>query len=324
MAALPYVVAFVLALLATLATTPLVAVLARRLGAMDRPDERKVHSVPTPRWGGLGVYVSLLLSVGLVLGLFPSVRAGLTPRLWDNLTGMLAGATLMVALGMADDRWGLPARWKLAGQILVAAVMLAFGIRIEYLSNPFNGLLVLSFGTSVLVTVFWLVGITNAMNLLDGLDGLLAGVSLISAVVFLVVSALQGQWLVVLVMAALAGSCLGFLRYNFNPAQIFMGDSGSLLLGLWFSGWAVIGMLKSTTALALAIPICIMGLPILDTSLAIIRRSLARRSIFSPDKEHLHHRLLGLGLSQRQTVVLIYFINVLFGLMGLALAVAVK
>jgi len=174
------------------------------------------------------------------------------------------------------------------------------------------------------LTLFWIVGITNALNLLDGLDGLLAGVALTTALVFLGVSLLKGQVVVALVMATLAGCALGFLRYNFNPAQIFMGDTGSLFFGVMFAGWSVVGLLKSTATLALIVPVCLMGVPILDTSMAIVRRSLSGRPIFQPDKEHLHHRLLGLGLTQRQVVAVIYFINILFGLAGLVLALAVK
>ncbi|MBI3926282.1 MAG: undecaprenyl/decaprenyl-phosphate alpha-N-acetylglucosaminyl 1-phosphate transferase [Armatimonadetes bacterium] len=320
MDATPFLAAFSLAFLFTLLLTPLVKRLATRAGALDRPNARKVHKVPTPLWGGLGVFIAFVVALAGVLLWFDAFTASLGPKLWKNLLGMIVGGALIVMLGMIDDRFGMPAKVKLLGQLAIAAVMVSFGIRIDYFSTPFTGPVNLQVWQAVAVTMFWIVGITNAINLLDGLDGLVAGVALGSAAIFLVVAGLNGQWLVVLVMAALAGCALGFLKYNFNPAQIFMGDTGSLFLGLMFAGWSVIGLLKTTATLALAVPVLIMGVPILDTSFAILRRWLAHRPIFQPDKGHLHHRLLGLGLSQRQAVVLIYVINVMFGLAGLALA----
>lgn len=319
----PYVWAFGLGFVLTLALTPAVQAMARRAGAMDKPDPRKVHKVPIPLWGGLGVFLACVGAMALVL--WP-LRESLTERMLNHLLGMLIGGSMIVAVGMVDDRFGMKATVKLALQILVACIMISFGIRIDYLSIPFHGLIFLEPWQAFGLTMFWIVGITNAINLLDGLDGLLSGVSLISAVIFAVVASAsgQGQWVTVLVMATLAGCALGFLRYNFNPAQIFLGDTGSLFFGLMFAGFSVIGTLKVTAAFALAIPVCILAVPILDTSFAIVRRSLARRPIFQPDKGHLHHRLLGLGLSQRQAVMWIYFINILFGLAGLAIAYAAK
>ncbi|MEW6279175.1 MAG: MraY family glycosyltransferase [Candidatus Eremiobacterota bacterium] len=318
-----YLWAFGLGFVLTLILTPLVQALARRAGALDKPNPRKVHKVPIPLWGGLGVFLACVSAVALAL--WP-LRESLTLKMVWQLAGMLGGGFLIVLVGMVDDRFGMKATVKLACQIVVASLMIGCGIRIDYLSIPFYGGVFLEPWQAVSLTMFWIVGITNAINLLDGLDGLLSGVALISAVIFAVVALLngQGQWMVVLVMSALAGCALGFLRYNFNPAQIFLGDTGSLFFGLMFAGFSVIGTLKVTATFALAIPVCIMGVPILDTAFAILRRSLARRPIFQPDKEHLHHRLLGLGLSQRQAVMWIYFINILFGLAGLAIAYAAK
>lgn len=316
----PFVAAFALAFVFTLLLTPLVKVLATRAGALDRPDARKVHKVPTPLWGGLGVFVAFVCAVGGVLLWFSAFRESLGDRLMWNLCGMVVGGALIVVLGMIDDRYGMPAKVKLLGQLAIAAIMIGFGIRIDNFSTPVTGMIFLETWQAAALTMFWLVGITNAINLLDGLDGLVAGVALGSALIFLLVAGLNGQWLAVLAMAALAGCALGFLKYNFNPAQIFMGDTGSLFLGLMFAGWSIIGLLKTTATLALTIPILIMGVPILDTSFAIVRRGLKRRPIFQADKGHFHHRLLGMGLSQRQAVVLIYVINVMFGLAGLAVA----
>ena len=207
------------------------------------------------------------------------------------------------------------------GQIGAAAVMI-YGIRIDISTS--SGVVYLYDWQSFLLTAFWIVGLTNAINLLDGLDGLVAGVALGSSSVFMVVASVHHQWLTVLVMACIAGAALGFLRYNFNPASIFMGDTGSSLIKAELCRLVYRGLLKVTVSLALAIPILVMAVPIFDTAFAIIRRFAARRPIFSPDKEHLHHKLLGWGLSQKQAVVFIYAINLMFGLAGLALAYAVR
>ena len=233
---------------------------------------------------------------------------------------MLIASAMMLVIGMIDDRYNMPAKVKLFGQIATAAVMMKHGIRIEYLSVPGSEILYLYDWQSYALTGLWIVGITNAINLLDGLDGLVAGVTMGSSLVFSVVSVFHGQWLVAVVMAAIAGAALGFLKYNFNPASIFIGDTGALVLGLNFAGWSTVGCLKTTVSLALAIPILVMAVPIFDTCFAIVRRAANQRPIFSPDKEHLHHRLLATGLSQKQTVVCIYAINMAFGLAGIALA----
>ncbi|MBX3168090.1 MAG: undecaprenyl/decaprenyl-phosphate alpha-N-acetylglucosaminyl 1-phosphate transferase [Candidatus Eremiobacteraeota bacterium] len=315
-------VAFTLGCLGTLGITPLVKRIATAAGAIDRPNARKVHKVPTPLWGGLGVFLSLSVAILATLKIF-SADIAMTATNWSNLTGMLLGSLMIVLTGMWDDRYNMPAKVKLICQIGTALVMCKFGIRIGFVTGLGSDYFFFSEWQEWVLTIFWIVGITNAINLLDGLDGLVAGVALGSSLVFGFVSALQGQWMVMLVMAAIAGCCLGFLRYNFNPATIFMGDTGSLLLGLNFAGWSIVGAIKVTLSLTLVIPILIMAVPIFDTAFAIVRRGLARRPIFSPDKEHLHHRLLGLGMSQRQAVVLIYGINMAFGLAGLALAYVV-
>lgn len=312
--------AFVLACLGTLLLTPLVKKLARACGAMDKPNARKVHKVPTPLWGGVGVFVAAVGAVGLTLQFSPEASAAVSAKQWIHLQGMLIASTMMLTIGMLDDRFNMPAKVKLTGQILTAAVMMKHGIRIEYLSAPGSEVLYLYDWQSYLLTGFWIVGITNAINLLDGLDGLVAGVSMGSSLIFAIVSVFHGHWLVAIVMASIAGAALGFLRYNFNPASVFMGDTGALVLGLNFAGWSVVGCLKTTVSFALAIPILVMAVPIFDTLFAIVRRAANSRPIFSPDKEHLHHRLLATGMSQRQTVVCIYAINLAFGMAGIAIA----
>ncbi len=312
-------VAFLLGFLYTLLLVPLVKRLALRFGALDKPNARKVHHVPIPLWGGLGVFGGYLLAMATVIALSPSFRQALTTVTRSQLLGMTIGGLLIVIVGLIDDRFGMPAKVKFACQLLIGLVMFYFGIRIDYLTVPFYGVVFLNSFESIAVTLFWIAGITNALNLIDGLDGLLAGVSLTVASVFFVVSLMKGQFVIVLVMACLAGCSIGFLRYNFNPAQIFMGDTGSLFFGLMFAGWSIIGLLKSTATFAFLMPIFLMAVPIFDTTFAILRRLWNHKPIFQADKGHLHHRLMGLGFNQRQVVLIIYAINTAFGLCGLAL-----
>ena len=313
------IAAFVLGILYTLLLVPLVKRLAVACRALDKPNARKVHKDPIPLGGGLGIAGGYFLAMATVIALSSAFRQAVTETMVSQLIGMSLGGFLILIVGMIDDRYGMPAKVKLACQLVVGGIMFYFGIKIDYLTVPFYGVVFLETWQSAALTLFWIAGITNALNLLDGLDGLLAGVSLTVASVFCVVSLLKGQFVIVLAMACLAGCSLGFLRYNFNPAQIFMGDTGSLFFGLMFAGWSIVGLLKSTATFAFLLPIFLMAVPIFDTTFAIVRRLWAHQPIFKPDKGHLHHRLLGLGLSQRQVVLIIYAINTLFGLCGLAL-----
>lgn len=341
----PYIVVWLIGVVLTALLCPVAYRLATRMGVLDQPDARKVHSDPIPRWGGVAIFMSFYLTVGIALWF--SMGGSVTPvaRFVGGVTGALSGAgdqlpsdqsarsmliglllggSLMVLLGMIDDVLGLPAKIKLLGQIVVAGVFVYFGIQISFLSHFQHGVVYLPDWTARALTVFWIIGLTNAINLLDGLDGLLAGVSGISAAFLCVVSLMKGQVMVALMLAALSGSALGFLRYNFNPARMFMGDTGSLFLGCMFACLSIMGALKLSATLALLVPIFIMGLPIADTAWAIIRRAANRRPIFQADKEHLHHRLLGLGLSQRQVVAVIWMINGMLGLLGVILAYTVR
>lgn len=313
-----FVAAFAAGFALTLLLVPPAKRLAVAMGALDKPNARKVHKAPIPLWGGLGVFGGFVLSFASILYFLP-FREMLTERSVMQALGMIAAGTAMVITGMIDDRFGMPAKVKLLCQLVTGAMMYWFGIRIEYLTIPFYGVVFLAPWQGFGITLFWIAGITNALNLLDGLDGLLAGVSMTTALVFLAVSIIKGQPLVGVAMACVAGCALGFLRYNFNPAQIFMGDTGSLFFGMMFAGWSIIGLFKSTATVALFIPVLLMAVPIFDTSFAIVRRFLAGRPIFSPDKGHLHHRLLNKGLTQKQAVLVIYAINTFFGLLGLAL-----
>lgn len=307
----------------TLWATPKVRNLAIRCGALDKPDARKIHSTPMPLWGGLGV--SLSATIAFLLALLSSGLA-LSPRQISGTIAVVICSLLIVGVGMIDDRFGMGAKTKLMAQIGLSLILVGAGVRIDFFSLPMmDGVVYMQEWQCVALSMLWIVGVTNAVNLLDGLDGLVAGVACGSATILAVVAALNGQWLPVLAMAALAGAALGFLRFNFNPAQIFMGDTGSLFLGLMFASWSLLGYLKTTATVTLTVPILlVMAVPLLDTSFAIVRRGLARQPIFKPDKGHLHHRLLSTGMSQKQAVVTIYAINTAFGLAGLALACAVK
>ena len=310
---------FLTGFIATLAFVPLAKKLAIRCAALDKPNARKVHVTPIPLWGGLGIFFGFMLTMALALHFIDAAHNAITARTLMHLKGLSWASLGIVIVGLIDDRWGMPAKVKLACQLVLGAVLIAYDVKIDYHTLPHFGVVRFPDWLTWGITLFWIAGITNALNLLDGLDGLLAGVSLTTAIVFLVVSLMTGQVIAAVVMACLSGCMLGFLRYNFNPAQIFMGDTGSLFLGLTFASWSIIGLLKSTATFAFAVPVFMMAVPIFDTAAAIIRRMLAGRPIFQADKEHLHHRLLRMGYTQRQVVLLIYGINTAFGVIGLAL-----
>lgn len=304
-----YVVAFTVALATSYFLTPHVKRFAIRAGALDTPDARKVHTEPIPRMGGLAIYAGFLLAV------LASVHIN------RELFGIVLGGTVVLAVGIIDDLKPLPARTKLLGQIVAACVPILFGIRIEWLTNPFGGMIFLDYW-SIPLTVLWIVGLTNTVNLIDGLDGLAAGVSTIASVTIMLVAAQQNFWTVAILTAALAGSALGFLQHNFNPAKIFMGDTGSMFLGYTLAAVSALGTVKSAATIALVVPIVALGLPIMDTAFAIIRRFNSGKPIFKPDKGHLHHRLLAMGLSQKQVVLLMYVISACLGVSAILLTEA--
>ncbi|MGI6286440.1 putative undecaprenyl-phosphate N-acetylglucosaminyl 1-phosphate transferase [Moorella humiferrea] len=295
-----HVLALILAGAVSFGLTPLLCRLAPRLGAVDKPDARKIHRGLMPRLGGVAIYAGFVAAF-CFLGYRES-----------EYTGLFLGGTLIMLVGLVDDIKNISPRLKLLGQIAAAALLVAFGVRVEFLTNPFDGLLMLG-KLAVPVTIFWIVGVTNALNLVDGLDGLAAGTSFIAAVTIAVVAWLNGEGEVALLSLALAASVLGFLPFNFHPARTFMGDCGSMFLGFNLASLAVIGLTKSATVISLFIPVVILGLPILDTFLAIVRRLYNHRPIFAPDKGHLHHCLLAQGLTQRQAVAVIYLVNACLG-----------
>ena len=306
--------AFLTALTVSLIVMPAVILLAEKTDAMDAPNARKVHKKPIPRIGGLGIYAGFMAAI-----IFVAIKFGLDGESLKETVGLLVSGSLIVALGLVDDYKNLPAKIKLLGQICAAAVLvLGFDVRIDFVTDPFGCYFYLEW-FAIPATMFWLVGLTNTVNLIDGLDGLAAGVAAIASFTIMLIALEQNFVLVAVMTSALAGAAVGFLKYNFHPAKIFMGDTGSMFLGFMLAGISVTGAVKSVAAIALVVPIFALGLPILDTTFAIVRRMRGGVPIFKPDKGHLHHRLLSVGFTQRQAVLLMYVISALFGLSAIAL-----
>ncbi len=292
-------------------TTPVVRRLAFKIGAVDVPkDNRRMHKDPIPRMGGLAIFMGFLFSSLLFLPITP------------QFSGMMLGAVVIVILGIFDDIYALPAKPKLAVQIVAALCAVLHGNEISVLSNPnifstepyWNlGVLAIPF------TVIWIIAITNAVNLIDGLDGLACGVSTISSMTMLVIALTVSESHVAILMGALVGACLGFLPYNLNPAKIFMGDTGSTFLGFVLAVASIQGLFKLSAIVSFAVPFLILGLPIFDTCFAILRRLATGRSPMSPDREHIHHRLIDMGFSQKQAVATLYIISAILGLSAVIL-----
>ena len=303
--------ALVLAGMVAFASTPLVKALSVKMGAVDVPkDSRRMHNHPIPRMGGLAIFFGFVVSMLLFVPLSTEKK------------GMLLGAVIIVVLGILDDKYALPAVPKFVVQIAAALIAVAAGNRIDVLSNPniFSANPVWQLGwLAYPVTVIWIVAITNSVNFIDGLDGLACGVSTISAATMLVIALLVSEQDVAVMMAALAGACIGFLPYNFNPAKIFMGDTGSTFLGFVMATVSVNGMFKQYTIISFAVPFLMLGLPIFDECFAVIRRLSRGQSPMAPDRGHVHHRLIDMGFSQKQAVGVLYVISAILGLSAVVL-----
>ena len=299
---------FVLAAIAvaiSAAATPLVRKIALKLDVIDLPKgKRKIHNKPIPLLGGLAIYFSFVIVMILKSG-----------SLSQHETGILIGATIIVIGGIIDDTFELRPRYKLIFQISAAVVLIFFGVEISSVTNPLpGGYDYWNVGwMTVPLTILWVIGITNALNLIDGLDGLAAGVALISSVTIFIIAVLNNRLDAAVLTAILSGAILGFLPYNFNPAIIFMGDTGAQLLGFLLAAISIEGTIKSAAAFAIAVPILALGIPIYDTLFAVIRRKMNGKPIMQADKGHLHHRLMDMGLSQRQTVLIMYLISAILG-----------
>lgn len=291
----------ILCLLVSILITPLVKKLAFWVGATDLPSQRKVHQSMMPRLGGLAIYFAFMVGIFILKPQYP------------NASFILMGAAIMVATGILDDIFQLSARLKLLGQLAAAFLVVFLGdLQVVFINLPFGGKLEFGF-LSIPFTILWIVGITNAINLIDGLDGLAAGVSSIALVAITGMAMLTGNMYVVAVGSILLMSTLGFLYHNFYPAKIFMGDTGALFLGYMIAILSLLGY-KNVAFISFIVPVIILGVPISDTFFAILRRIINRKPLSAPDKSHLHHCMLRLGFSHRQTVLLIYAMAILFGL----------
>ena len=306
------IAAFAVAAVLSYFFTPPVKNFAHKVGAIDVPkDARRMHKKPIPRLGGLAIYGGFLCSI-LIFG-----------QLDETMLCVLLGAAIIVALGIFDDVLALGAKLKFVVQIVAAAIPVCIGdLQIGLFTNlnplsdtPFVHLGILA----VPATIIWIVGITNAVNLIDGLDGLAVGVSSIAAITMLAVALLTGNMPIAITMAALAGACIGFMPYNLNPAKIFMGDTGSPFLGYMLATVSIMGLFKFYAVISFAVPFLILGLPIFDTANAIIRRVAAGRSPMSPDRGHVHHKLIDMGFNQKQAVAILYAISATLGLTAVVL-----
>lgn len=302
-------VVFGVALLASLLLTPLARRLALRTGIVAPVVSRSVHTEPTPFLGGLAMYVAFALA--MIAG------GGLADR---QVVGILLCGGLIMLLGIIDDKVALRPKVKFLGQVAIAALLVwGFGVEILGIKSPLGERWII-FGEVLgpILTVIWIVSFVNVINFIDGLDGLAAGISTIGALTLLLVSLQQGLPMAILLSAALAGSAVGFLRYNFNPAKIFMGDAGSMFLGFTLAALSVTGVLKSALTVSVIVPVLALAVPIFDTAFAIVRRLANGRSIGQADKDHLHHRLLRLGLSHRKTVLVMWAVSAALGLSAVA------
>lgn len=300
-----YFIGFAAACALAIMATPFVKKLAFRVGAISVPNHRSVHTKPMPQMGGLAIFIAFAvtyLAVALSIGQYDL----------SVMLGMLIGGSIIVLVGAYDDRHNISPKLKLLGQIAAAAAVTSNGLYIDYIQLPFGDAINVYPWVGVLITIFWIVGVSNAVNLIDGLDGLAAGVSAIGTFTIMVLSLITGNWPVALLSAVLLGSIVGFLFFNFHPASIFMGDTGALFLGFSLATLSVLGF-KSAVAVSFLVPILILGVPLSDTFLAIVRRKLNNKPISVADKGHLHHCLMDLGFSTRKTVLIIYGLAALFG-----------
>ncbi len=304
-------IALAAALIISFALTPVVKSFAQKVGAVDVPrDARRMHNVPIPRLGGLAIFLGFIVSVLA----FSNITY--------QLQGILLGAVIIVVLGALDDVTPLPAMLKFVVQIIAALIPIFHGVVISCISNPnlFSSNPYWHLGwLAIPVTILWIVAVTNAVNLIDGLDGLAIGVSSISSLTVLAIAMIVSEENVAVVMAALLGACIGFMPYNMNPAKIFMGDTGSTFLGFVLACISIQGLFKFYAVISFVVPFLILGLPIFDTAFAFIRRIAHGKNPMSPDRSHVHHRLIDMGLNQKQAVAVLYVISAILGLAAVVL-----
>lgn len=328
-------IVFALPIIFSLVLTPVVIRVAKRIGAIDQPNERKIHSTPIPRLGGVAIFASLVISIASLYYVAPSVFAQFSSLPGHGLS-MIISLTLVLAIGIWDDMHAMNPGQKFIGQLIAATIMYVAGFRISTITDPFSdGMLNLGI-FSYPATIIWIVGVTNAVNLIDGLDGLASGVSIIASITIFAIAALKGDMIVATLVLMLAGALLGFLRYNFNPARIFLGDSGSLILGFSLAVFSMQSSTKGSAAVAILVPLLALGLPIMDTFLSMTRRFLKSvlpkegksesflkklDVIFLPDKSHIHHQLIARGFSHRNVVLILYLVALAFGVGAFAVTI---
>ena len=294
--------------LITLLTTPLMIYIGKKFGLVDMPGERKIHKVPIPRVGGVAIFLGFFIGC-LVLG-----------RFGEQMLALMIASVIIMLLGFWDDAKNITPIVKLVGQCIAALLVVKSGLVVNFLTNPITGGEITLGWLAVPVTVLWLVGMSNAVNLIDGMDGEAAGVCAISSGMIAVICVLQGPQSVAAVAGLLSAACIAFLVFNFNPAKIFMGDCGSLFIGFALATISIMGFSKSATFISVIIPIIILGTPILDTFFAILRRLFSHKPVFAADKGHLHHRLLQKGYSQRKAVLIIYAVTFLLGIAAILMS----
>lgn len=301
--------AFVTALAVSFGATPVVRIFAKNIGAIDVPkDNRRMHNTPIPRLGGLAIFLGFVVSVLL----FGNVDA--------QMRAILLGAVILVVVGVIDDITPLKPLVKFAGQIIAALIPVLNGVKVYSVANPFVDYAYINLEAwSIPLTVIWIVAIINAVNFIDGLDGLAVGISSIASISLLTVAALVSEPHIAVVMAALAGACIGFMPFNINPAKIFMGDTGSMFLGYILATISIQGMFKFYAIVSFIVPFMVLGLPILDTAFAIIRRLMKGQSPLVADRGHIHHRLIDMGFNQKQSVAILYALSAILGLSAVIL-----
>jgi UDP-GlcNAc:undecaprenyl-phosphate GlcNAc-1-phosphate transferase len=321
------VTVLVLAFATAAFTTPYVRKLALNVGMLDATGERRMHDQPKPRIGGIAVYLGFAFALFSALGYLVNTHQlndlGKVHDVVQSIVGLIFGGTLILMVGIWDDVMGMSPRVKLLAQVLVASISMSYGFLIQFVRDPFHHGAVIYFPLwlSIPITLVWYVGMMNAINFIDGLDGLLSGLTAIAGMFLLVISLSQGHPEISLVLAALVGGALGFLPYNYNPAKIILGDSGALFIGYVFATVSIVGASKVAFTISLLVPLIVLGLPVIDTAAAIVRRTRAGKKIYEADRGHFHHQLIfRFGLNVRQAVLLIYGLCIALGLVALFLS----
>jgi UDP-GlcNAc:undecaprenyl-phosphate GlcNAc-1-phosphate transferase len=313
-----YIAILILSALGSFLATPWARRLAKKIGAVDQPSDRKIHSQPTPRLGGIAVFFGFCLPFAIFYILQNRVSTIFRNYEKPVLALVLAGIAMLI-LGIYDDCRGADARKKFAIQIPTALFLYFFGFRVDILTNPFGAPIHLGW-LSLPFSILWIVMITNAINLLDGIDGLVPGVTAVIGLSLGIINVVYGNTFIAVLTFCLAGACAGFLPHNFAPAKIFLGDTGSLFIGITLAGISMYSLFKGATATLIAAPLVLFGLPLFDTTSVMIGRMARRKPLFQADKSHIHHRLLELGLSQRQAAMFLYAVTILLGAISVSMS----